>query len=184
MLAERYVESVAALGQGGRAIRHRERVVGQERRLASRTLHSEPARCRSGRPIGSISRSPTWIKATCRNEAHWQRGSVVFVRTGYGHRVENGTGRDYADYPVLMAIGISAKPQDFAALEGDFERLLKQTVLGDVGQGLSMNGETTCTLAQAQATSGGEAAPGALSSTKPRRSRWPPRRSLRKLPAP
>ena len=47
----------------------------------------------------------------------------------------------------------------FATLEPDFERLLKQTVLGDVGQGLSMKGETTCTLSGASATSGGEATP-------------------------
>jgi hypothetical protein len=42
-------------------------------------------------------------------------------------------------------------PQDFQALEPHFERLLKQTVLGDQFQGLSMNGEHTCGL------SGGDA---------------------------
>jgi hypothetical protein len=58
-----------------------------------------------------------------------------------------------------MLIGMTTLPHDFDGLEPDFERLLKQTVLGDQFQGLSMNGEHTCGLTEQ--TSGGEELPAA-----------------------
>jgi hypothetical protein len=80
------------------------------------------------------------------------RGSVVLVRTGYGHRVAHAG--IYKDFPVLMLVGLSTRPERAAVVEPDFERLLKQTVLGELGRGLSMRGSHTCGLAGP--TSGGE----------------------------
>lgn len=81
-----------------------------------------------------------------------RRGSVVLVRTGYGHRVAHAGA--YKDFPVLMLVGLSTRPERAAVLEPDFERLLKQTVLGEIGRGLSMHGSHTCGLTEP--TSGGE----------------------------
>lgn len=156
-LGERYVDSVARSGNVAVPFGAESPVGPSGKRFVSQTLHAEGCTV-SKREAHRVDFEIADVDQANIAQAHWKRASVVLVRTGYGHRVENGNG-GHTDYPVLMALGLSAKPEDFAALEGDFERLLKQTVLGDVGQGLSMNGETTCSLSREPATSGGEAAP-------------------------
>jgi hypothetical protein len=85
--------------------------------------------------------------------------TIVMVRTGYLDRVTdgaNGAGR----YPVFMVVGVMARPEQRPALEGEFQRLLDHTVLGDQGMGLSMHGVNTCgSQAPAPPTAGMEAAP-------------------------
>lgn len=161
VFAERYVEAVA--GAGSIAVRFgAEGPVGSiERRYASRVLHSQTCTVSKREAYRVDFEVANVDQLQLSDRTRWKRGSVVLVRTGYGHRVRPAAGAGHADYPVLMLIGLAASPQDFASLEGDFERLLKQTVLGEVGKGLSMNGETTCALSKTDAndTSGGEAAP-------------------------
>jgi hypothetical protein len=158
VFAERYVESVA--GTGVVAVRFgSEGAVGSVgRRFASRVLHSESCTLSKREAYRVDFEVANVDQLQLSDQARWQRAAVVFVRTGYSHRVQNVRGVS-TRFPVVMALGLSAKPQDFAALEPDFEKLLKQTVLGDEGKGLSMNGETTCNLSSPAEGSGAEAAP-------------------------
>jgi hypothetical protein len=156
-LAERYVESVSGNGMVAVRFGAEEPAGSVGKSFASRVLHTQSCTV-SKRDAYRIDFEVASVgQAQLSDQARWQRGAVAFVRTGYGHRVTNGSG--HADYPAMMAIGISARPEDFAALEPDFERLLTQTVLGEVGKGLSMKGETTCQLSAATPSSGGETAP-------------------------
>jgi hypothetical protein len=68
--------------------------------------------------------------------------SIVLVRTGYTDKVTDGVGA--GRYPVFMILGVLARTEQRAALEGEFQRLLDHTVLGDQGMGLSMHGVNTC----------------------------------------
>jgi|GEM_PF-6158217 len=161
VFAERYVDNVA--GSGTVVVRFgAEGALGSvSRHFASRVLHTEPCTVSKREAYRVDFEVANVDQLQLSDQARWERGAVVFVRTGYEHAISSASMKK-AFFPVIMAIGISTKPQDFAALEADFETLLKQTVLGDVGQGLSMNGETTCALSAEQpASAGGEAAPAA-----------------------
>ncbi len=153
VLADRYLEAVGSAGKVLVPFGVEAPTSTVDKRFATRVFHSETCTVskreayRVDFEVADV--DPLQVSSA---QARWQRGAVVLVRTGYGHRVTSASG--YVDYPALMALGLSARPQDFAALAPDFERLLKQTVLGDVGQGLSMNGETTCQLTAP--TAGGE----------------------------
>ena len=151
-LAARYLDGVSSTGNVLVRFGVEGPAASGERRFASRVLHAEPCTVSKREAYRVDFEVASVDAAQLSDQARWQRGAVVFVRTGYGHRVTGPSG--FVDYPALMAIGLSTRQQDFAELAPDFERLLKQTVLGDVGRGLSMNGETTCLLTTASA--GGE----------------------------
>ncbi|MFT3922003.1 MAG: hypothetical protein QM778_05675 [Myxococcales bacterium] len=159
MFAERYVDSVA--GSGSVVVRFGAEgaLGGIERRFASRVLQSSPCTVSKHEAYRVDFEVANVDQLQLSDQARWQRGAVVFVRTKYQHLAGTTMQNTKTFYPVVMAIGMSARPQDFAGLEEDFERLLKQTVLGEVGRGLSMNGETTCALAAQPPVSGGEATP-------------------------
>jgi hypothetical protein len=153
VLARRYLDGAARTGTV--AARFGLEQAAPERAASVQTL-GESACSLSKRPAYRVdfALSPTPGADGAPAPAR-ERGSVVLVRTGYLHRVKNPRGM-VADYPVIMLVGLSAQPQDFARLAPDFEVLLGRTVLGDRGQGLSMHGESTCTASEA--TSGASAA--------------------------
>ncbi len=132
-------------------------------RAPSRVLHVQPCRV-SKRDAVQIDFE---VADTSQPAAGvlWKRGRVVIVRTGYEHRLKHqGTsGQVTNQYPVIMTIGIGTQAQEFATFEPAFDTLLQRTVLGELGRGLSMNGESSCgSLAAANNASGSEvAAPGA-----------------------
>jgi hypothetical protein len=146
-LAHRYTEEAAGTGRVVAAFGE-EVASPKEANLAAKTLLERSC---------SVSKREAFrIDFEMEGKADPQaqrRGSVVLVRTGYQHQLKLAPGQT-SNYPVLMLIGMASLAQDFHALEPHFERLLKQTVLGDQFQGLSMNGEHTCGLPEG---SGGEA---------------------------
>jgi len=150
VLAERYVEAVA--GSGSVAVQFgSEGPVGSiERRFASRVLGTRDC-MHNGRAAHRIDFEVANVdQLQLSDSARWVRGSLVLVRTGYSERVDPSQSRPSVMYPVLMLVGVSARPQDYAGIASDFDLLLQKTVLGDVGKGLAMHGETTCsTLAPA-----------------------------------
>lgn len=161
-LAARYVESISGTDTSF------DQTIGKKptalsRRFASRVLHSQPCTL-SKREAFQIDFEVANVDQLSLSEsARWQRHRIVLVRTGYEHRVK-GLGRSatlFADYPIVMVVGLSSRPEEFSELEADFDTLLKRTVLGEVGQGLSMNGESSCGSLAAAETSGGaqDAAP-------------------------
>lgn len=141
VFAHRFVE--ASAGAGLVAVRFGiDGPVGAvEKRFATRVL-SETACKVSGREAYRVDFEMANVdQLQLQDEARSMRGSIVYVRTGYGDRVSKG--RD-AVFPVLMAVGLVARPKDFDALNADFDTLLSQTVLGHHGQALSGHGEHTC----------------------------------------
>jgi hypothetical protein len=94
------------------------------------------------------------------DEPEWRAVSVVLVQTGYFARRQ---------YPVIMLVGRESAKADDPVLARDFDRMLGLLALGDVGQGLTMKGGTTCGSEQIAApapaatspesTSGGERTP-------------------------
>lgn len=69
------------------------------------------------------------------DEPEWRAVSVVLVQTGYFARRQ---------YPVVMLVGRESAKADDPTLTRDFDRMLGLLALGDVGQGLTMKGGTTC----------------------------------------
>ena len=155
--AQRHVD--AASGAGTIAVSLGEGTsAAQTRRYATRILHRQPCTV-SKREALQVDFEIANTELAGAPDTRWRRGRVVLVRTGYERSITatpSGAAVQ-APYPVIMSLGLSARPEDFSPLEPDFDTLLKRTVLGDRGQGLSMNGESTCgSLASAQ-SAGGEA---------------------------
>jgi hypothetical protein len=157
VLAQRYLDVAASLG----------RVVvpfGTEKpsaaghRVASRVL-SQSACTVSRRPAQRVDFELANVDERQAQGARWKRVSIVFVKTGYDETIsiDRPQYRPVA-YPVLLMIGLVTRPEDFSTFEPTLDLVLSRTVLGDVGQGLSMNGETTCHAVAAAPTSGGETA--------------------------
>jgi hypothetical protein len=90
--------------------------------------------------------------------------SIVVVRTGYQETVTDGVSS--ADrYPVFMIVGVMARPEQRPALEGEYQRLLDHTVLGDKHMGLSMHGVNTCGSQAPQPPNSGAETPGSGAET-------------------
>jgi hypothetical protein len=92
------------------------------------------------------------------DEPEWRSVTVILVRSGYFAR---------KDYPVVLLVGRESDKGQDAALTRDFDHMLSQLALGDVGRGLTMKGGTTCTsegVAQAAQQAEGAAREGPDSS--------------------
>jgi hypothetical protein len=160
VLAQRYLDIAASMG---RAIVPfgTEKASSSGQRVASRVLRQSACTV-SKRPAHRIDFELGSLDATQANAARWKRASVVLVRTGYDETVSIDRPQYRpVGYPVLLISGLVSQPEDFDSLNATFELVLSRTVLGDVGQGLSMNGETTCHALPQAPTSGSEAAPSA-----------------------
>ncbi len=144
VLAERYVEAVAGAGSVVVQFGNEGQVGSIERRFASRVLGTR-ACTHSGRVAHRVDFEVANVdQLQLSDSARWVRGSLVLVRTGYGERLTPSQNKQGVTFPVLMLIGVSARPSDYEMVASDFDLLLQKTVLGDVGKGLAMHGETTC----------------------------------------
>jgi hypothetical protein len=156
-IAERYVASAAASGEVVAPLGAETASGAPPAKFATRVVHTQPCTL-SKREAHRIDFEVAEDPPTAVTPAtDWERGSLVLVRSGYEKRVKDEKSGRYADYPVLLLIGMRVSPKRFEGLEPAFERLLERTVLGDRGQGLSMVGEHTC--GRKQASSGAEQAP-------------------------
>jgi hypothetical protein len=90
--------------------------------------------------------------------------SIVVVRTGYQETVTDGV-NSASRYPVFMVLGVMARPEQRPALEGEFQRLLDHTVLGDKHMGLSMHGVNTCGSQAPEPVSSGAETPNSGAET-------------------
>lgn len=155
VLAQRYLDVAASMGSVVVPF-GTEQVSSSGHRVASRVL-GQSACTVSKRPAQRVDFELANVDPSQAEGARWKRAAIVFVRTGYDEvvSIEREQYRPVA-YPVLLMIGLVAKPEDFENLNSTLDLVLSRTVLGDVGQGLSMNGETTCHAVVAPPTSGGE----------------------------
>jgi hypothetical protein len=159
VLADRYVEAVS--GAGAVAVRFgAESVISIEKRFASRVLATSPCTV-SGREALLVDFEVANVDQLQLSEsARWLRGRLVLVRTGYQREI-TPTGAQPVPFPVLMLVGMSASPSDFAALEADFDGFLGRVALGAPGQTLPFAGGHSCRVQASATTSapGEEAAP-------------------------
>jgi hypothetical protein len=146
-LAQRYLESVATSGRAAAPF-------GIEREAPP-----APAQLRNVRSSAcELSKRPALRidfelqnpgAARTLDEPDWRSVSVVLVQTGYFARRQ---------YPVLLLVGRESAQADDPTLTRDFDRMLAQLALGDLGQGLTMKGGTSCGSAEiAAASTPGEA---------------------------
>jgi hypothetical protein len=171
VLADRYVEAVS--GAGAIAVRFgAESVVAVEKRFASRVLTTSPCTV-SGKEALLVDFEVANVdQLQLSDSARWLRGRLVLVRTGYEKAIK--TGSNYAStvkevpFPVLMLVGLSSSPGDFAGLEDDFDGFLGRVALGAPGQPLPSAGGHTCRVQEAAAaTAPAEAAPTPLEGAAP-----------------
>jgi len=141
VFAHRFVE--ASTGAGLVAVRFGAGgpVGAVEQRYATRVLHE--ASCKvSGRDAYRLDFEMANVdQLQLQGDSRSTRGSLVFVRTGYGERISRAAP---APYSTMMVIGLVARPKDFEALNSDLDVLLSQTVLGHHGEALSGHGTHDC----------------------------------------
>jgi hypothetical protein len=169
VLADRYVEAVS--GAGAIAVRFgAESVRAVEKRFASRVLNTSACTV-SGKEALLVDFEVANVdQLQLSDAARWLRGRLVLVRTGYDKVITTGSAASNAEkktpFPVLMLLGLSSSPGDFAGLEDDFDGFLGRVALGAQGQPLPAAGEHTCRVQEAVAAPAAEATPATVEGAK------------------
>ena len=147
-LAQRYLDTVAKTGRAAAPFGiEREAAAAPAQLRNVRTSACELSKRQAVRVDFELQNPGA---ARTLDEPDWRSVSVILVQTGYFARRQ---------YPVVLLVGRESGPADDPVLTRDFDRMLGQLALGDVGQGLTMKGGTTCGSSEIAAAAAASAAP-------------------------